>query len=168
METVVLRLNEGTVSICNTCKCLLDAQVDPTTSSDYEQMRKHIEQAESCLKESKTMIEEKRKYLEQCIERLIKEKGNAEQQNKEKCNASDKSQEIERQRARENTGKGVTIGGAVVAAIPVIGWIPGEKSSLIHYYFLSQPSLIGNTCLYIHFCNSVIMYLAARFAAVSK
>ncbi len=33
---------------------------------------------------------------------------------------------------------------------------------------LFQPRLIGNTCLYIHFCNSVIMYLAARFAAVSK
>ncbi len=31
-----------------------------------------------------------------------------------------------------------------------------------------QPRLIGNTCLYIHFCNTVIMYLAARFAAVSK
>ncbi len=30
------------------------------------------------------------------------------------------------------------------------------------------PRLIGNTCLYIHFCNTVIMYLAARFAAVSK
>ncbi len=31
-----------------------------------------------------------------------------------------------------------------------------------------QPRLIGNTCLYIHFCNTVIMYLAARFVAVSK
>lgn len=128
-------LNEGIEAICNTCKSLLDAQVDPTTISNYEQMRNDIKHAEYCLKESKTMIEEKRQDLEQCIERLIKEKANADQQNKEKCNASDKSQEIERQRARQNTGTGVTIGGAVVAAIPIIGWIPGEKSSLIHYTF---------------------------------
>ncbi len=31
-----------------------------------------------------------------------------------------------------------------------------------------KHKLIGNTCLYIHFCNTVIMYVAARFAAVSK
>ncbi len=31
-----------------------------------------------------------------------------------------------------------------------------------------QPRLIGITCLYIHFCNTLIMYLAARFATVSK
>ncbi len=37
-----------------------------------------------------------------------------------------------------------------------------------HYYGLWTVRLIGNTCLYIHFCNTVIMYLAARFAAVSK
>ncbi len=104
-------LNEGIEVICNICKSLLDAQV--------EQMRNDIKHAEYCLKESKTMIEENRKDLEQCIERLIKEKANADQQNK----------------ARHNTGTGVTIGGAVVAAIPVIGWIPGEKSSLIHYTF---------------------------------
>ncbi len=112
-------LNEGIEAICNTCKSLLDAQVYPTTISNYEQMKNDIKHAEYCLKESKTMIEEKRQDLEQCIERLIKEKANTDQQNK----------------ARQNTGTGVTIGGAVVAAIPVIGWIPGEKSSLIHYTF---------------------------------
>ncbi len=76
-------LNEGIEVICNICKSLLDAQVDPTTISNYDQMRNDIKHAEYCLKE---------------------------------CT-------------------GVTIGGAVVAAIPVIGWIPGEKSSLIHYAF---------------------------------
>ncbi len=43
-----------------------------------------------------------------------------------------------------------------------------EVSSSLQFTCFSQPRLIGNTCLYIHFCNSVIMYLAARFAAVSK
>ncbi len=37
-----------------------------------------------------------------------------------------------------------------------------------HALTFGQPRLIGNTCLYIHFCNTVIMYLATRFAAVSK
>ncbi len=32
---------------------------------------------------------------------------------------------------------------------------------------IMQPRLIGNRCLY-YFCNTVIMYLAACFAAVSK
>ncbi len=31
-----------------------------------------------------------------------------------------------------------------------------------------QPRIIGNTCLYIHFCNTVIMYLAARFRGSFK
>lgn len=125
METIVSHLNKGIVSICNTCKSILDAQVHPTARPNYEQMKRHIKHAEQCLEKSKKMIEEKRKYLEQCIE----------QQNEEKGNASDKSKEIESYRARQNTGTGVTIGGAVLAAIPILGWIPGEKSSLIHYYF---------------------------------
>lgn len=125
METIVSHLNKGIVSICNTCKSILDAQVHSTARPNYEQMKRHIKHAEQCLEKSKKMIEEKRKYLEQCIE----------QQNEEKGNASDKSKEIESYRARQNTGTGVTIGGAVLAAIPILGWIPGEKSSLIHYYF---------------------------------
>ncbi|XP_059390881.1 uncharacterized protein LOC132124096 [Carassius carassius] len=156
METVVESLNEGIVSICNIYKSLLDAQVDPTTGMccNYEQIRKHIEHAECFLEKSETMIKEKLKDLEECMERLIKKKGNAEQQNKEKSNAKDKlhieknsaeeslknskaaleqaekmvalaKDELQRQQARHNTGTGVTIGGAVLAAIPILGWIPG-------------------------------------------
>ncbi len=43
--------------------------------------------------------------------------------------------------------------------------------SLHGFLFLNlfeQPRLIGNTWLYIHFCNNVTMYLTARFAVVSK
>ncbi|KTG02475.1 hypothetical protein cypCar_00044649 [Cyprinus carpio] len=108
----------------------------------------HMEHAEQCLENSETMIKEKLKYLEECMEQLIKEKENAEQQNKEKCNAMDElhneknsaeeslknskaaleqaeKDELQRQQARHNTGTGVTIGGAAVAAVPIIGWIPG-------------------------------------------
>ncbi len=46
-------------------------------------------------------------------------------------------------------------------------WLVGWKRCFSCKCFM-QPRLIGNTCLYIHFCNTVIMYLAARFAAVSK
>ncbi len=42
------------------------------------------------------------------------------------------------------------------------------KQSDVARFQNKQPRLIGNTCLYIHFCNTVIMYLAARFVAVSK
>ncbi|XP_016298751.1 uncharacterized protein LOC107655690 [Sinocyclocheilus anshuiensis] len=156
IEKVVGSLHEGIVSICNISKSLLDAELDPTTGMccNNEQIRKHIEHAEQCLKKSETMIKEKLKYLDECMERLIKEKGNAEQQNKEKCKAMGEfdiekksaeeslnnskaaleqakkmvvltQDELQRQRARQNTGTGVTIGGAVVAAIPIIGWIPG-------------------------------------------
>ncbi|XP_052398699.1 uncharacterized protein LOC127946275 [Carassius gibelio] len=155
METVVESLNEGIVSICNIYKSLLDARVDPTTGMccNYEQIRKHIIHAERFLEKSETMIKEKLKYLEECMERLIKEKGKAEQQNKEKSNAKEKlhieknsaeeslknskaaleqaekmvaltKDELQRQQARKNTGTGVTIGGAVLAAIPIFGWIP--------------------------------------------
>lgn len=151
MESVVGSLNDGIVSICNIFKSLLDAQVDPTTGmcSNYEQIRKHIIQADHFLEKSETMIKEKLKNLDECMERLIQEKGNAEQQNKEKRNAMDKlhieknsaeeslknskaaleqaeKDELQRQQARHNTGTGVTIGGAAVAAVPIIGWIPGE------------------------------------------
>lgn len=156
MESVVGSLNDGIVSICNIFKSLLDAQVDPTTGmcSNYEQIREHIIQADHFLEKSETMIKEKLKNLDECMERLIQEKGNAEQQNKEKRNAMDKlhieknsaeeslknskaaleqaekmialtKDELQRQQARHNTGTGVTVGGAVVAAIPIIGWIPG-------------------------------------------
>ncbi len=53
---------------------------------------------------------------------------------------------------------------AHITAPASVFWLSGSKRKQI----LLQPRLIGNTCLYIHFCNTVIMYLAARFAAVSK
>ncbi|KAL0161087.1 hypothetical protein M9458_044812, partial [Cirrhinus mrigala] len=76
--------------------------------STIGQTRNHIEKAEQCLKKSQTKIEERRKYFEEHMEKLTKEKENVKQQNT----------------ARHNTGIGVTVGGAVLAAVPIIGWIP--------------------------------------------
>ncbi|KAI2650605.1 hypothetical protein H4Q32_000632 [Labeo rohita] len=112
LEAVLRLLNEGILCICNICKSLLDAQGG--TSS----MGSTIEQTLL-----RNLIEYAEQYLEERLEQLTKEKENAEQQNTQ--NATDKSVEIQKQRARQNTGKGVTIGGAVLAAIPIIGWIPG-------------------------------------------
>lgn len=39
---------------------------------------------------------------------------------------------------RKSTGEGVTTAGAALLAFPLIGWIAGEKSSLIYYYLLSS------------------------------
>lgn len=130
---------------------------------NYKQIREYIERAEQCLKKSEQMCEEKLKCLDECMEQLTKEKENIEQQNKEKCMAMDKlhiekksaeeslknskaaleqaekivalrKDEIKIETGRKNTGKGVAIAGAVLTAIPCLGFIAGEKSSLIHYY----------------------------------
>ncbi len=62
----------------------------------------------------------------------------------------------------------VTVGADTVgAAFKQLHWAL-QPITDICVKSINQPRLIGNTCLYIHFCNSVIMYLAARFAAVSK
>ncbi|CAM4699075.1 hypothetical protein PO909_009172 [Leuciscus waleckii] len=92
MEAVSGPLNEGIVSICNICKSLLDAHVDPNTDkfSNYKQIRIHIKHAEQCLKKSKKMMEEKLKSFDQRMEQLTNEKKNVEQRNKKKHMAMDK------------------------------------------------------------------------------
>lgn len=132
------------------------------TCSNYKQIRKHIEHAEQCLTPSETMSKGKLECLDERMEQLTEEKENVEQRNKEKRMAMDKlhiekksaeeslknskaaleqakknvalrKDEINRETDRKNTGEGVAIAGAAVTAIPVLGWIAGEKSSLIHY-----------------------------------
>ncbi|KAF4103394.1 hypothetical protein G5714_016277 [Onychostoma macrolepis] len=156
VETVVGPLNEGIVSISNICMSLLDAQVDPTTDtcSNYEQIRGHIEHAERYLKESETTIKEKLGYLDEWMERLTIEKGNVEQQNKEKCMAKDKlhiekksaeeslkaseaalkqaqknveltKHTLKKEKGRQGTGGWVAAAGACVTLIPIAGWIAG-------------------------------------------
>lgn len=96
-------LNEGTVSICNICKSLLDAHVDPNTGTcyNYKQIRKHIEHAEQHLKKSETMIKGKLECLDERMEQLTEEKENVEQRNKEKRMAMDKLH-IEKNSAEES------------------------------------------------------------------
>ncbi|KAI2655403.1 Protein Ycf2 [Labeo rohita] len=156
VEAVVGPLSEGIVSISNICKSLLDAQIDQTTGMcyNYEQIRRHIEHAEQCLKKSETVIKEKLGYLDECMEQLIQEKENAEQQKKEKCMAKDKlhteknsaEESLKNYKAaleqaeknlesakyalkvhqdRKSSGEGVTTTGAALLALPVIGWIAG-------------------------------------------
>ncbi|KAK7157482.1 hypothetical protein R3I93_008848 [Phoxinus phoxinus] len=103
MEAVSVPLNEGIVSICNICKSLLDAHVDPFTGtcSNYKQIRKHIEHAEQCLKKSETMIKGELGCLDERIEQLTEENKKVEQQNKEKRMAMDKLR-IEKKSAEES------------------------------------------------------------------
>ncbi|XP_051722588.1 uncharacterized protein LOC127497865 [Ctenopharyngodon idella] len=92
MKSVSGTLNEGIVSVCNICKSLMDAHVDPTTDmcSNYRQIREHIEHAEQCMKKTETVIKEKLRYLDERMEQLIREKCNIEHQKKEKRMAMDK------------------------------------------------------------------------------
>lgn len=91
MEALSSHLNDGIVSICNICKFLRNAQVNPTTDmcSNYKQIRMHIEHAEQSLKKSETMIKEKLGCLDERMEQLIREKRSVEQQKKEKNQAMD-------------------------------------------------------------------------------
>lgn len=106
------------------------------------------------------MIKEKLGCLDQRMEQLLREKHNAEQQKKEKSMAVDKLRiekasaeqslnnfkaALEQARrnvesaqhalsvaqARRDTGEGVAIAGGVLLAIPIIGWIAGERFTLI-------------------------------------
>ncbi|RXN28172.1 hypothetical protein ROHU_019498 [Labeo rohita] len=156
MEEVVEPLNEGIVSISNICKSFLDAQADPTTDicSNSKQIRRHIKKAEWYLKKSETRIKTKLRYFNERMERLIKEKGNVEQQKKEKCMAKDKlhiekksakeslqsseaalkqaqnnvkstKRALRKQEDRKETGALVAVAGVGVSMIPIAGWIAG-------------------------------------------
>ncbi|KTG33136.1 hypothetical protein cypCar_00044141 [Cyprinus carpio] len=95
MKSVSKSLNEGIASICNICKSLMNAQVNPTTDtcSNYKQIRGYIEDAEQCMKNTEKMIQEKLKHLDESMEQLIREKQNVEQQKKEKSMTMDKLHE---------------------------------------------------------------------------
>ncbi|KAL0172558.1 hypothetical protein M9458_032869 [Cirrhinus mrigala] len=156
MEAVSRPLNEGIVAICNICESLKKVHVSPTTDtcSNYNQIRKHIEDAEQCLKTSETVIKEKLGYLDECMEQLIREKHNFEQQKKEKSLAMDnfrikkKSAEeslesfksaleqaersvesanyaIRAHQDRMNSSNDLATAGTALLAIPIFGWIAG-------------------------------------------
>ncbi|XP_056331460.1 uncharacterized protein si:dkey-85k15.6 [Danio aesculapii] len=156
METVVEPLNDGIICICYICKHLLDAQVDPNTGmcSNYRQIRRHIEHAEQYIARSEKTIKVKLQNLDECMEQLIKEKGNAEQQRRQKHQtknelhiekdsaeeslensrealeqakknvASDKK-EIEREKLSMIKGGVVAVIAPYVSVIPIVGWFAG-------------------------------------------
>ncbi|KAL0172562.1 hypothetical protein M9458_032873 [Cirrhinus mrigala] len=156
MEVVLRLLKKGIVAICNICVSLKKAHVSPTTDtcSNYKQIRKHIEDAEQCLKTSETVIKEKLGYLDERMEQLIREKHNVEQQKKEKSLAMDnfrikkKSAEeslesfkaaleqaersvesanyaIRAHQDRMDSCNDLATAGTVLLAIPIFGWIAG-------------------------------------------
>lgn len=98
MESVSKSLHEGIVSICNICKSLMNAQVDPTTDtcSNYKEIRRHIEDAEQSMKNTEKMIQDKLVHLDERMEQLIREKQNIEQQKKEKNMTMEKLHEEKR------------------------------------------------------------------------
>lgn len=86
MEDITRLVQEGILSLCNTCTALFDAHVDPATDlcSNFKQIRRHIKYADRCLKESEGKLKVKLKSLEKCMERLIAEKQHVQQEKKEK------------------------------------------------------------------------------------
>lgn len=103
-------------------------------------------------------------YLDEWMERLTLEKGNVEQQKKEKCMAKDelhikkKSAEeslkyseaalkqaqknvestkrtLKKEKDRQDTGGLVAVAGAGVTLIPIAGWIVGKKFSTSNHYY---------------------------------
>lgn len=124
------------------------------TCSNYNQIRKHITHAEQCLNTSEKMIQGKLRDLDESMCQLIREKQNVEQQKKEKNLALDnlyikKSSAVELLRNskealeqaerrvesanhairvhqdRMNTSDDLATTGAILCAIPVLGWIAG-------------------------------------------
>lgn len=156
IETVVGPLNDGISSICYVCKHLLEAEVNQNSGmcSNYRQIRRHIEYAEQHIARSEKTIKVKLQNLDERMEQLIKEQGNAEQQRQQKCltkddlhiekyfakeslensrealeqakkNVASAKKEIEREEDRKVTGGWVTAAGVGVTLIPVAGWVLG-------------------------------------------
>lgn len=152
------RLQEGIQSICNISTGLTDAHVDPNTGncSNYEQIRKHIEKAERCLKMSENMIKDKLGRLDKSIESLHKEKYRVEQEKEAKRKAIETlfknkagAEEIlhHSKRALERAERNLAsqkqalvsavmnwdendeleTAGIALLAIPIFGWIAGEN-----------------------------------------
>ncbi|XP_068070199.1 uncharacterized protein si:dkey-85k15.6 isoform X1 [Danio rerio] len=154
MEMVVGPLNDGIISLCYVCKHLLDAQVDPNTGIcfNYRQIRRHIEYAEQHIARSEKTIKVKLQNLDERMEQLIKEQGNAEQQRRQKRqtknelhiekdsaeeslensraaleqakkNVASAKKEKEREMLRAVKGGVVMNAAACVSIIPIVGWL---------------------------------------------
>nr|XP_055065357.1 uncharacterized protein LOC129447633 [Misgurnus anguillicaudatus] len=156
MKAVSDLLQEGFESICNISTSLFNANVDHNTGKclNYEQIRKHIEHADQCLKKSEKMSKEKLQSLDESMEHLLKEKERVDQIKKEKNLAMDKlhtdktsaeemlkifkkaleqaeknlaseKEALKKEKARMNSSAVLTGVGAGLLAIPVAGWIAG-------------------------------------------
>ncbi|XP_043117618.1 uncharacterized protein LOC122360827 [Puntigrus tetrazona] len=156
MEAVSMPLNEGIVSICNICKFLKKAHICPITDtvSNYNQIRKHVEDAEQHLKTSDTIVTEKLRYLNERMEHLIIEKLIVEREIKEKIqavntlstkkssaeqslgcfqaaleqakrNVESKNDAIRRCQEQMSTNDDIVTAGTALLAVPILGWIAG-------------------------------------------
>lgn len=168
MKAVSDLLQDGIESICNISTSLFNAHLDHNTGKcfNYEQIRKHIEHADQCLKKSEKMSKELRS-LDESMEHLLKEKGHVEQIKKEKNKAMNKlhthktsaeemlnisktaleqakknlaseKEALEKEKARMNSSAVLTGVGVGLFVIPVAGWIAGKKSTTSYHF---SPSL---------------------------
>ncbi|XP_065117436.1 uncharacterized protein [Paramisgurnus dabryanus] len=157
MKAVSDLLQEGIGSICNIRTSLFNAQVDYNTGKclNYEKIRKHIEHADQCLKESEKMSKEKLQSLDESMEHLVKEKERVDQIKKEKNIAKNKlhadktsaeemlkiskkaleqeekklvseEETLEKEKASLNSSAVLTGVGAGLLLIPGPGWIAGK------------------------------------------
>lgn len=157
-EAVGELMQEGIESIRNICMALLNTHVNQNNSKcfNYDQIRKHIEHAEQCLKTSEKMIKEKLENVDESVEHLLKEKECTEQAKTEKKLAIDKLckeklcaekilhhskkaleqakinldlelETLRKEEARKNSCERWTTAGTMMFVIPVFGWIAGEK-----------------------------------------
>lgn len=151
-------LQKGIQSICNISTALIDAHADMNTGmcSNYEQIRKHIENAEKSLRASENMIKEKLGCLNKSIEYLHKEKYRIEQEKEKKRMAIEnlfkkkavaieilhnskraleqaernlalQKQELAKEVINMNSNEEMEIAGIALLAIPIFGWIAGKK-----------------------------------------
>ncbi|KAI7806739.1 uncharacterized protein LOC130557993 [Triplophysa rosa] len=122
--------------------------------SNFQQIRGHIEHADRCLKESERILKGKLTCLDECMVRLTKEQQHVQQEKQEKnltietlhrrkksaeesLNASNAAvkqaernqeaaeYELEKMEEMKTSGKLVVIAGAVITAVPVVGWFAG-------------------------------------------
>lgn len=123
--------------------------------SNFHQIRRHIEYADRCLKMSETKLNRKLKCLDDCMVRLAKDQQHFQQEKQEqsqtvetlhrrKTSAEESSNaskaavkqakrnqeaaeyELERMEELKTSGKLVVVAGAVITAVPVLGWFVGK------------------------------------------
>ncbi|XP_056618359.1 uncharacterized protein LOC130432836 [Triplophysa dalaica] len=156
MEAITRLMQEGIWSLSNMCTSLFNAHVDPVTDmcSNFQQIKRHIEHADRCLKESERLLKGKLTDLDESMVRLTKEQQHVQQEKQEKSltietlhrrmtsaeeslNASNAAvkqaernqeaaeYELEKMEELKTSGKLVAIAGAVITAVPVVGWFAG-------------------------------------------